>query len=107
MATSGPKRLVPPRPPADFSRIDLDTVPTRQTVWYRLSRSTYSSPLFFSRRGIFRFDSATAKWGVCYLANEIVTGFMEVFSDRLRHGMVDFGDLDDQLAWEIQVPPDL
>ncbi len=107
MATSGPKRLTPPRPPADFNRIDLDTVPASQTVWHRLSRSAYSSPLFFSRLGMFRFDSATAKWGVCYIAKDIVTGFMEVFSDRIRKGILDFNDLDDQVVWEITVRPDL
>jgi hypothetical protein len=104
---SSAKRLIPPRPPADFNDIDLDPVPATQAVWYRLAKSAHSSPLFFSRQGVFRFDSPLAKWGVCYLATDIVTGFMEVFSDRIRKGVVDFGDLDNQVVWQITVPPDL
>jgi hypothetical protein len=44
---------------------------------------------------------------VCYLAEDIVTGFMEVFSDAIRKGVVDFELLHDQVIWEIGVAPNL
>jgi hypothetical protein len=107
MASSAPRRLIPPRPLADFSTIALDTVTARQTIWFRLSDAAYASPLFFSRQGIFRFDSATAKWGVCYLAQDIPTSIMEVFSDRIRARRLDYTELDEERVWTITVPRDL
>jgi hypothetical protein len=101
MASPGPKRLVPPRPPADFADIAIELVTPRQQQWYRVSRSKYRSPLFFSRHGLFRFDSDTGKWGVCYVAQDITTSLMEVFADRMRVGRVDFNDLADQQVWRI------
>jgi hypothetical protein len=99
--------LIPPRPPADFPSIALDPVTSRQTVWFRLARAAYSSPLFFSRQGIFRFDSDTAKWGVCYLAQDIPTAVMEVFADRIRARRLDYSELEEELVWKITVPHDL
>jgi hypothetical protein len=107
MASSGPRRLIPPRPPADFGSINLDAVTSRQTAWYRLSGVAYPSPLFFSRQGNFRFDSETAKWGVCYVAQDVPTAIMEVFSDRIRARRIDYAGMDDELVWKITLPHDL
>jgi hypothetical protein len=107
MATSGPKRLVPPRPPTDLHSFDLETTTSRTTVLYRLSHERYTSPLFFSRRGVFRFDSDTAKWGVCYLAEDIQTACLEVFADRIRKRVIDFSALHESIVWQVNVPHDL
>jgi hypothetical protein len=107
MAASAPKKLIPPHPPADFARIDLTTASSPQRDWFRLSGAGFKSPLFFSRKGEYRFDSGTARWGVCYLAQDIATGFMEVFADRIRKKRLDYADLEDCLVWRISVPRDL
>lgn len=107
MASSGPKRLTPPSPPADFATIDLPTVYPTQLEVYRLSHKRFSSPLFFSRRGIYRFDSPTATWGVCYLGHRIETAFLEVFADAIRTKEIDYSDLHDTIAWKVEVPYDL
>ena len=107
MALSGPKRLVPPSPPTDFSNISLDPVGPPQRTLYRLSHENYPSPLFYSRQGIFRFDSSTAKWGVCYLAQRVETACLEVFADAFRTHAIDYSELRERMVWKITVPADL
>ena len=107
MASSGPKRLVPPSPPSDFATISLAPVGAPQRAFYRLSHEDYSSPLFFSRQGIFRFDSPTAKWGVCYLAQRVETACLEVFADAFRTRAIDYRELRERMVWRIAIPEDL
>lgn len=107
MASSGPKRLTPPPPPADLSSIDLDTSEPSGDVFYRVSHEDFSSPLFFSRRGLYRFDSATAKWGVCYVAPAIPTTILETFADAIRARRIDFTEFDRRLVWKITIPSGL
>jgi len=107
MATSDPKRLVPPHPPADLDTIDLETTRPRTTTFYRLTHESNVSPIFFSRLGKFRFDSPASKWGVCYLAEDIETACLEVFADRIRKGVIDFSALHEAIVWRITVAADL
>lgn len=104
MASSAPKRLTPPHPPADLSSIDLDTVEPTGTVFFRVSHEDFASPLFFSRKGLYRFDSPTAKWGVCYVAPEIPTALLETFADAIRARRIDFAEFDQRLVWKITIP---
>lgn len=98
---------MPPRPPADFAALALDTVPAPRRAWFRLCSARHRSPLHFSREGLYRFDSPAAKWGVCYLADDIITGVMEVCADRIRKRRLDFEELDDLRVWQVTVLPDL
>lgn len=104
MASSGLRRIVPPSPPANLSSIDLGATTNSSISFFRVSHRSYSSPLFFSRKGIFRFDSPAAKWGVCYLAEEIDSAVLEVFADQIRKRVLPFSDLDERLVWRIDVP---
>jgi len=104
MASSAPKRLNPPRPPADLGSIVLDTEAPSGVEFYRVSHEDFPSPLFFSRKGLYRFDSATAKWGVCYVAPAIPTTILETFADAIRARRIDFHELDQRLVWKIALP---
>ena len=107
MASSGPKRLTPPSPPAHFATLDLSTVSPSRLEVFRLSHERYASPLFFLRGGIYRFDSSTAAWGVCYLGHTLETAFLEVFADAIRTQEIDYSDLHAILAWKVALPSDL
>lgn len=107
MTSSGPKRLTPPGPPADFATIGLTTVYPPQRELFRLSHERFASPLFFNRGGDYRFDSVTAPWGVCYLSHSLLTSFLEVFADRIRRERIDYSALNATIAWKITVPRDL
>ena len=101
MATSG-RRIVPPEPPADLASISIPAADTPAT-WYRITR--FPSPVFWSRKGIYRFDSADAKWGVCYAAESVSAAFQEIWGDELRRGRrVDWLDLEPMRVWQIDVP---
>jgi hypothetical protein len=104
MASSAPKRLTPPHPPADFGSIVLDTVEPPAVEFYRVSHEDFPSPLFFSRKGLYRFDSATARWGVCYVAPAIPTTILETFADAIRARRIDFTEFDQRLVWKITIP---
>jgi hypothetical protein len=85
MAISGPKRVLAPEPPVELGNIQLALTQV-PTTWFRFSPSRYPSPIFWSRQGLYRFDSPDARWGVCYAASSVVAAFQEVFGDKLRHG---------------------
>jgi hypothetical protein len=104
MATSGAKRLVAPEPPARLNSIAL---PTRQisAAWFRICSRKYTSPIFWSRLGIYRFDSITARWGVCYVASSITAAFQEVYGNKIRFNTpLDWSELEDALVWRICTP---
>jgi len=63
--------------------------------------------LFFSRQGIFRFDSPVGKWGVCYVAADVETAFLEVYADAIRKKALAYPDLDDRMVWKVSIPSDL
>ena len=106
MATSA-RRLVAPEPPADLATVALPLAVTA-TPWFRLTPRTYPSPLYWSRSGRYRFDSPTAKWGVCYAAESIPAAFQEVWGDEIRRARrLDWDDLEPMNAWRITVAPSL
>src|SRR5258707_13217787 len=49
---------------------------------YRISHHKFADPLYWSRRGLYRFDSPTAKYGVLYTARTFETALLEVFGDQ-------------------------
>lgn len=105
MATSEPKRVVAPEPPARLGEIEPPHAEI-PTTWFRLSRRRYSSPLFWSRLGRYRFDSEDARWGVCYTAISIPAAFQEVFGNKIRHGApLDWTEVQNICVWRIITPP--
>jgi hypothetical protein len=107
MASSARKRLIPPAPPADFANIPLPLESPRGRTFYRITNSSHPSPLFFSKAGFYRFDSPSAKWGVCYLADRVETAALEVFGDAFRKRSLDHSELAGKTVWRITVPADL
>lgn len=104
MATSGAKRIVAPEPPARLSSIDLPVCDVA-TTWFRICRRRHASPLFWSRLGIYRFDSENARWGVCYAASSITRAFQEVFGIKIRCSIpLDWSEINDFRVWYISIP---
>jgi RES domain len=104
MATSGAKRIVAPEPPARLSSIDLPVCDVA-TTWFRICRRRHASPLFWSRLGIYRFDSENAHWGVCYAASSITRAFQEVFGIKIRCSTpLDWSEINDFRVWCISIP---
>ncbi len=96
------KRLVPPEPSADLAQIALPKPAKIRPVWFRLCASKYSSPLFWSRKGIYRFDSPHARWGVCYAASSIRAAFQEIFADKIRSNKgIPWAEISDLCVWRI------
>jgi hypothetical protein len=48
----------------------------------RISHQKFSDPIYWSRRGLYRFDSPTAKYGVLYTGRTFETALLEVFGDH-------------------------
>ena len=104
MATSGAKRIVAPEPPPGLRNIDLP-VSDVDTSWFRICGRTHASPLFWSRRGVYRFDSEHARWGVCYTAESVTTAFQEVFGNKIRWNRpLDWSEIKDSVVWRISIP---
>jgi hypothetical protein len=104
MATSDPRRVIAPHPPAGLVDIALPLVDIPNT-WFRLSPRRYSSPLFWSRLGRYRFDSKDARWGVCYAAGSILSAFQEVFGNKIRHRTpLDWSEVQDFCVWCVTTP---
>jgi hypothetical protein len=105
MATSGASRIVAPEPPTRLSSIHLPVCDI-ETTWFRICRRRHTSPLFWSRRGIYRFDSENVRWGVCYAASSITAAFQEVFGNKVRWSTpLDWSELLDSRVWRISIPP--
>jgi hypothetical protein len=104
MARSEPNRVIAPEPPSQLAQINL-SLRQVSTTWFRLSPKRYPSPMFWSRKGRYRFDSPEARWGVCYFASSIVAAFQEVFGDKIRHGTpIDWTELKDISVWRVIIP---
>jgi hypothetical protein len=49
---------------------------------YRISHQKFTDPIYWSRRGLYRFDSPTAPDGVLYTGRTFETALLEVFDDQ-------------------------
>ena len=49
---------------------------------HRISHQKFADPIYWSRRGRYRFDSPTAKYGVLYTGRTFETALLEVFGDQ-------------------------
>src|SRR5882724_1041435 len=104
MATSA-RRLVAPQPPADFATIPLTPEKTPSLVWYRISDHKHASCIYWSRSGVYRFDSPSAKFGVCYAGGTNTASFQEIWGDRIRHrAPIDWLEFETKDVWKIEIP---
>jgi hypothetical protein len=107
MATSGPKRIVAPEPPPWLSEAPLSLARVSGT-WFRFSPTRYPSPIFWSRQGIYRFDSSDARWGVCYLASSPLGALLEVFGDKITYRKpLDWKEIEQRSVWLVRTPDTL
>ena len=53
-----------------------------EATLYRISHQKFADPIYWSRRGLYRFDSPTAKYGVLYTGRTFETALLEVFGDQ-------------------------
>jgi hypothetical protein len=68
-------------PPADLRNrtVPLAGIPVQL---FRLNLIRHRDPVHWSKQGRYRFDSATAKYGVFYTSAAVETAILEVFGDR-------------------------
>jgi hypothetical protein len=74
-----------PAPPADLNDRPLPEVWVEGAFW-RLWRDDYASPFFWSKKGLYRFDSRSAPKGVLYTGCTFEAAVVEVFGDPWREG---------------------
>jgi hypothetical protein len=67
-------------PPAALKSQHLPLATAEGTL-FRISHQKFSDPIYWSRRGLYRFDSPTAKYGVLYTGRTFETALLEVFGD--------------------------
>lgn len=97
-----------PAPGDDLDKVSLDLIQPKPLKLYRIAHSQYPSPLFWGRKGEYRFDSIDAEWGVCYLAGDMDTAFLEVYGDPIVSGMpLVYSELDQRTVWRVTVPNSL
>src|SRR5258708_20031462 len=68
-------------PPAALKSQRLPLASVEGTL-FRISHRKFSDPIYWSRRGLYRFDSPTAKYGVLYTGRTFETALLEVFDDQ-------------------------
>jgi hypothetical protein len=70
-------------PPSDLHTQTLPLAAVTGTL-FRISRRKYSSPIYWSRKSLFRFDSPAALHGVFYTGRTFETSLLEVFGDQWK-----------------------
>jgi hypothetical protein len=68
-------------PPASLDRQRLPLIPVKGTLC-RISHRKFADPVYWSHRGLYRFDSPAAKYGVLYTGRTFETALLEVFGDQ-------------------------
>jgi hypothetical protein len=74
-------------PPFDLERRKLSLVRVPKTV-FRISRLEHSNPFFWSRRGLWRFDTPEGRFGILYIGEDLETALLEVFGDSWLNSRV-------------------
>jgi hypothetical protein len=74
-------RPVPPPPDLATARIPLHTYSAGIRV-FRIWQKHHSSPFFWSKKKLYRFDSKSAPYGVLYTAATLEGALLEVFADQ-------------------------
>jgi hypothetical protein len=68
-------------PPADLNDRPLPLVSVASDFW-RIWNHDYSSAFFWSQKGLYRFDSKSARYGILYTGFTLEAAVVEVFGDR-------------------------
>lgn len=68
-------------PPSNLNTKSLPLA-TVTGVLIRISRRTHTNPIYWSRKGQYRFDFPTATHGVLYTGRTFETSLLEVFGDQ-------------------------
>jgi hypothetical protein len=68
-------------PPDVLKSQDLPLTSVEGTL-YRISHQKFAEPIYWSRRGLYRFDSPVATYGVLYTGRTFETALLEVFGDQ-------------------------
>lgn len=70
--------LTDPAAALNSQRLPLASV---EGTLFRISHQKFSDPIYWPRRGLYRFDSPLAKYGVLYTGRTFETALLEVFGD--------------------------
>jgi hypothetical protein len=93
------------RPPLDFNTRKVRLVGTPPKV-VRLSKRKHLDPLFWSKEGIYRFDSKSAPYGVLYTAKVLKAAILEVWGDRwFEQRYLDRIELEEYNCYTISIRP--
>jgi hypothetical protein len=68
--------------PPDFLKSRHLPLTSVEGTLYRISKQKFTDPIYWSRRGLYRFDTPTAKYGVLYTGRTFETALLEVFGDQ-------------------------
>ena len=67
-------------PPAALKSQRLPLASVEGTL-FRISHQKFADPIYWSRRGLYRFDSPLAQYGVLYTGRSFEAALLEVFGD--------------------------
>jgi hypothetical protein len=73
--------MTPARPPNDLAHQAL-SLQSAAVIVFRLWQKHHPSALFWSKKGIYRFDSKSARYGVLYTSGSLEGALLEVFGDQ-------------------------
>ncbi|HYZ73457.1 MAG TPA: RES family NAD+ phosphorylase [Chthoniobacterales bacterium] len=68
--------------PPDFLKSRRLPLTSVEGTLYRICHQKFIDPIYWSRRGLYRFDSAAANYGVLYTGRTFETALLEVFGDQ-------------------------
>lgn len=71
--------------PPDFLKSQNLPLTSVEGTLYRISHQKFADPIYWSRRGLYRFDSPTASYGILYTGRTFETALLEVFGDQWLH----------------------
>ena len=96
-----------PLPGEDFNLRKLVLLRPGKAV-IRVNKTRFPNPLFWSRRGKYRFDSTEAPFGVLYAASDFEGAILEIFADVwLEERRISLALLEAYEVVEIRVSTDL
>src|ERR1700752_4396014 len=68
--------------PPDFLKSQNMPLTSVEGILYRISHRKFADPIYWSRRGLYRFDSPAATYGILYTGRTFETPLLEVFGDQ-------------------------
>ncbi len=81
MGKDGPRN---PRPPKSFGQRKLPKKKLGKRTLFRVSARPPEEAVFYSKKGIYRFDFENPPYGVCYFGLSEEAAIMETLGEKLR-----------------------